>query len=208
MNKSLQPTSVKTTDDENNSKSLPYSVIESKFTELTASVIPANGASVEDFDFDLNISEQDFGASSTKLEFTGKGLYDGAEFTFSGPIDLMKMQYKLGEKENETMQYTALVFDEEPFVVTVSEASLKTSIELSAEDRQTLVAIFVKRCESMKSEIQSAHKDVVKEFPMDTMLPFVGLFYATQFANKVKFFDNSIELDFSFDRFDLLKPKQ
>lgn len=43
---------------------------------------------------------------------------------------------------------------------------------------------------------------------MDTMLPFVGLFYATQFADKVKFFENNIQLDFSFDRFALLKPRQ
>jgi len=121
---------------------------------------------------------------------------------------LIKMQYTLGTKFNSDQNYDALVFNEEPFVVKVNEADLTTSIELPSEDRAKLVEIFIERCKTLKSEIQSAHTDIVKDFPMDTMVPFVSLFYAVQFADKVDFSNDYLQLNFSPDRFNYLKPKQ
>ena len=41
-----------------------------------------------------------------------------------------------------------------------------------------LVKKFVDRVKGYKKEIQTAGKDVVKDFPMDTMVPFVFMYYA------------------------------
>ena len=106
------------------------------------------------------------------------------------------------------MQYDALVFEEDPFIVDVSESALEvTGVELDAEARKELVKLFVDRCHSFKTEVQSANKDVVKSFPMDTMVPFVFMFYATQFAEKVNFGSKFVQLDFSFDKLNMLLPK-
>ena len=43
---------------------------------------------------------------------------------------------------------------------------------------------------------------------MDLAVPYVFMFYATQFAQEVKFENNYIELHFSFEHFKLLKKKQ
>ena len=43
---------------------------------------------------------------------------------------------------------------------------------------------------------------------MDTMVPFVFMFYATQFSENVKFEGKFIELGFSFDKLNMLLPKQ
>lgn len=60
--------------------------VPTKFTNLEASIVPQAGE-LKDFDFDLNLSDPtDIGAESTKLQYTGSGQFDGADFTFSGPI--------------------------------------------------------------------------------------------------------------------------
>jgi hypothetical protein len=41
-----------------------------------------------------------------------------------------------------------------------------------------LVAKFTDRVKGYKKEIQNAGKEVVKDFPMDTMVPFVFMYYA------------------------------
>ena len=43
---------------------------------------------------------------------------------------------------------------------------------------------------------------------MDTMVPFVGMYYAVQFAETYKFDKDFIEMGFSYDHLKLLKPKQ
>ena len=43
---------------------------------------------------------------------------------------------------------------------------------------------------------------------MDLAVPYVFMFYATQFAQEVRFENNYIELHFSFEQFKLLKKKQ
>ena len=106
------------------------------------------------------------------------------------------------------MQYEALVFEEDPFVVEVAESALEvTGVDLDVDARKELVKLFVDRCHSFKTEIQSANKDVVKSFPMDTMVPFVFMFYATQFAESVKFGNKFIEMAFSFDKLNMLLPR-
>ena len=58
----------------------------------------AAGDTVEDFDFDLHLEADYMGAESSKLVYEGAGKYNGADFTFSGPISMLKLQYGLGKK--------------------------------------------------------------------------------------------------------------
>ena len=91
---------------------------------------------IADFDFEINLTQDDLGAETRKLKVEGAGRYDGAEFTFNMPINLMKFKYHLGSKYNSDMEYDALVFEEDPFVVDVSDSSLVvTGAELPAEAR-------------------------------------------------------------------------
>ena len=56
--------------------------------------------------------------------------------------------------------------------------------------------------------MQDAKKEMIKDFPMDLAVPFVFMFYATQFAQDVKFEGKAIQLDFSLSHLNLLRPKQ
>jgi hypothetical protein len=52
------------------------------------------------------------GASSKNVGYKGTGKYDGAEFSFSGPITEFQIRYALGNKYNHDQDYEALVFTE------------------------------------------------------------------------------------------------
>ena len=82
-----------------------------KFTDLSASIIPATEIKFDDFDFDLHLEKDYMGAESNKLIYQGSGKYDGADFTFSGPVDMLKLQYGLGKKFNAEMKYDANIFE-------------------------------------------------------------------------------------------------
>ena len=60
----------------------------------------------------------------------------------------------------------------------------------------------------MKDEIKDANKQTLREFPMDIAIPFVTMFYGTQFASDIKFVENYMEFEFSFDHLNLLRGKQ
>jgi hypothetical protein len=55
--------------------------------------VPKEG-SVEDFDFDLSLTTDNMGLSSTGLMVKGSGLYKNKEFDFEGPITI-KSQWNL-----------------------------------------------------------------------------------------------------------------
>lgn len=49
------------------------------------------------------------------------------------------------------MEYEALVFEEDPFIVDVSESELTvTGVDLSAEEKTELLGYFTKRCQTFK----------------------------------------------------------
>lgn len=110
---------------------------------------------MKDFDFQLNLSDQnDIGAESSKLQFSGKGQHDGVDFTFSGPISLFKVQYELSIKENLDLKYNANIFAEKDFVITVDASSLKVEgASLDDAARTELVNKFTQRVVSYKAEI-------------------------------------------------------
>lgn len=106
--------------------------VSTEFSDLVASVVPAKGIDAANFDFDLHVEADYLGAETDKLAFEGKGKYNGADFTFNGPVSLLKLQYKLGEKWNEEMNYMAKAFQHEAWNFDVNPASLTvTGAELT-----------------------------------------------------------------------------
>ena len=177
-------------------------------TDLVASLKPKTGAQ-DDFDFDLHIEEKYLGAESANLMFQGSGKYDGKDFTFSGPITLLKYHYALGQKFNEEMNYQSNVFQEQPFVLDIdSKAVTFEGAELSESDKDFVAKKFSNKLKHMKSEIQAAKEDKIPQFPMDIAVPYVLIFYATQFAEQLKFQDKYLEFGFSATHLGLLSAKE
>ena len=90
----------------------------SKYSDVVASILPKQGK-IENFDFDLNLKTSDLGLETKELKVEGSGKYEGVDFTFIMPISHLKLQYHLGSKFNKDMQYDALGFEQDPFIVDV-----------------------------------------------------------------------------------------
>lgn len=85
----------------------------------------------------------------------------------------------MSTKENTDLKYTANIFQEKDFVFNVDASALQVEgVTLDEAARSELVKKFSDRVVSYKAEIQKAGKEVVKDFPMDTMVPFVFMYYA------------------------------
>lgn len=180
-----------------------------KFSDVTATVLPNKDIAFADFDFDLHIQKDYMGAETNKLVFEGKGKYDGADFTFSGPISLLKLQYGLGKKFNAEMNYMANVFELKEYKFDVSASSLKVEgATLAADDKAQLVELLADKVERVKDQCIQGKDEIVPEFPMDTVVPFVGIFYAAQFAEKIEIRENFMEMGISLKHFEMLSDKQ
>lgn len=119
-----------------------------QFTDVTASIIPAKDINFDDFDFDLHLQKDYMGAESKKLVYEGAGKYNGADFTFSGPVNMLKLQYGLGKKYNAEMKYDANVFELKEYKFDVSESDLKVEgAELSDEDKKVLLGMLSDKVE-------------------------------------------------------------
>ena len=181
----------------------------SKFTDLKASIVPQAGIEFADFDFDLHLKTEYMGAESDKLVYKGSGKYDGADFTFSGPVNLVKLQYGLGTKYNAEMKYDANVFELKEYKFDIDAASLTIEgADVSADDKAALLEILKAKVEKVKDQCLAGKDEIVPDFPMDVVVPFVGIFYTAQFAQKVEVKDNFMEMGFSLKHFDLLSDKQ
>ena len=88
------------------------------------------------------------GAESSKLVYEGKGKYNGVDFTFSGPINVLKLQYGLGKKWNAEMKYDANIFELKEYKFDVSQSSLTVEgAELSDEDKKVLLGMLSDKVE-------------------------------------------------------------
>ena len=106
------------------------------------------------------------------------------EFEFTVPISNLKVQYALGEKFNHEMKYNSLVWEEQDFVLDVSPDNI---VATGADfDKSALVEVLKKEITDMKTQVANANEENIGNFPMDTAVPFVMLFYATQFAESVE----------------------
>ena len=181
---------------------------ESAFSELTASIKPVDTIPFDDFDFDLHIEKEYMGAESDKLVYHGAGKKGESAFTFSGPIPLLKLQYDLGNKFNTEMNYDSLVWQEKEFVFNPMAADLTVEgADLSDAEKQELVDKLIVKVNQIKEKTVAGKEEIVQGFPMDTVVPFVTMFYVTQFSQEVNITDKFFEVGSSFDHFVLLTEK-
>ena len=118
------------------------------FSDVTASIIPAKDIKFDDFDFDLNLQKDNMGAESSKLVYEGAGKYNGADFTFSGPINMLRLSYGLGKMYNQELKYDANVFELKDYTFDVSQSALKVEgAELSDSDKKVLLGMLSDKVE-------------------------------------------------------------
>ena len=122
-----------------------------KFTDVTATIVPSKDIKFEDFDFDLHLEADYMGAESSKLVYEGAGKYNGADFTFSGPVSMLKLQYGLGKKWNAEMKYDANIFELKEYKFDVSQSDLKVEgADLSDDDKKVLLGMLSDKVEKVK----------------------------------------------------------
>jgi hypothetical protein len=119
-----------------------------KFTDVTAKIVPAKEINFADFDFDLHLEKEYMGAESAKLVYEGAGKFNGADFTFSGPVNMLKLQYGLGTKWNAEMKYEANIFELKEYKFDVSTSSLKVEgAEVSEDEKKVLLGMLSDKVE-------------------------------------------------------------
>jgi hypothetical protein len=181
---------------------------EGLFTDVTASILPSKNIAFEDFDFDLHLKNDYLGAESSKLIYEGSGKYNGADFTFSGPVNMVKLRYALGKKYNPEIKYWANVFEPAEYLFDVSDAGLKVEgADLTAGDKKQLLTMLTNQVESVKDKCLAGKDEIVPNFPMDVAVPFVGMFYFVQFAEKVEFEEKFMSMGLSLKHFEMLSDK-
>jgi len=173
------------------------------YSDVKMSLSPQSG-SVEDFDFDLSMKLDDLGAESRNVQFNGSGVYNGSPFTFSGPIDHVKMSYYQTSKYNSIHKYDAIVFKERDMVLDIDPSKVK--VDGADVNVEFLVSEIKKALTKHKSEIQDADQEHLKHFPMDIAMPYVFFFYAVQFSQDVSITPDGkfVQLDFAWDHFPFL----
>lgn len=178
------------------------------FKDVFASIVPKNGLDAAIFDFDLHVQADYLGVETDKLAFEGKGKYKGVDFTFSGPLSLLKLQYKLGEKTNGKMNYSPLVskvFEQEAWNFDASPASLiVTGASLPDEAKTQLLGLLKDKVSAIKDKCLAGQEEDFKEFPIDLVAPFDILSYAIQFAETANFDGGFVELGFSLRHIETL----
>lgn len=79
--------------------------------EIKFSIEPIDGVEVDDFNLDVHISSEYFGAETDKVQTTGTAvLKDGSEIAFKAPFPLLKLKYVLGKKFNSDFNFEANSF--------------------------------------------------------------------------------------------------
>jgi len=175
------------------------------FSDVTASMVPKDDIQFDDFDFDLIMTKEDFGAASDKLQVKGSGKFKGEAFDFTLPINNLKVKYSLGEKYNHDMKFNSLVWEEQDFDLDVNADTMVTS---GADlDKAALLDIVSAEINAAKTQIQEAKEENMIDFPMDTAVPFVMIFYATQFAESLTIGEKFMDFGFSMTHFNLLSER-
>jgi hypothetical protein len=173
-----------------------------------ASVVPAS-VSFDDYDFDLKLTREVLGVEGGDLKFEGKGQKNEVEFTFEVPITQIKGEYTMESRLNQQLGYDAFVYSENQWVFEIDAAALKVSgAELSDEEKNKLIADLKVKVDDLKGQVQSGKEEIIPFFPMDVAIPFVGMFYASQFAETIEFPENFLDYGFSMKHLNMLTKKQ
>lgn len=105
------------------------------FEQIVFSLKPAEGINFDDFDFDLKISKEYFGAESTQVVCEGEATKkNGDKVKFNVPVKLVKIQYELQKKFNHEYNFEANQFVELEWAFDFAETVTMTEGETSAEE--------------------------------------------------------------------------
>ena len=80
--------------------------------------------------------------------------------------------------------------------------------DLSDEMKKEIHTRLVKKVTAIKTVMQEGKVEGLPNFPVDTIIPYVVIFYAVQAADSFEKTDKFIEFGFSFNRMKLLTEKQ
>ena len=83
-----------------------------------------------------------------------------------------------------------------------------TGAELDADAKAALVKMMKDKVDEIKAQCLAGKEEIVPEFPMDAVVPFVGLYYGVQFAEKAEFTSDYAALGGSLKHLELLTEKQ
>lgn len=107
------------------------------------------------------------------------------------------------------MNYMSKIFDEATWKFDVSPESLTvTGAELTDAAKAELVKLLKEKIDEVKAKCLAGKEEIVPEFPMDTVVPFVAMFYGVQFAETASFDNGFAALGSSLKHFEMLTEKQ
>jgi hypothetical protein len=178
----------------------------SPFTDLSISLSPKTG-DVSDFDFNLNWEAENFGASSENVQFSGKGLFNGDEFTFSGPIDQVAIRYAQGTKRQADFNYEAIVFTQQEWILNVGDVATAGAAGAAGASAQ-LKEDIIFGLNEYKEALLEARQDLIKQLPGDLVFSYFFFMYASQVSSRVQFEENHVTMEFSVEQFNLLNNNQ
>ena len=168
------------------------------------------GVDHDDFDFNVSIDKEYLGAESDKVTVVGTvTLKDGTEVPFTAPVPLVKLQYALGTKFNKDYEIDQWNFDQKEWTFKTGSVSGEG---LTAEASEEIGKAIDKHIDDFKKKFEKGDKQgempYIKDFPMDTVIPMAGLFYASQIAEKVEFDDNFATYGFGLGHWKMITEKQ
>jgi hypothetical protein len=101
-----------------------------------------------------------------------------------------------------------LTFDESEFVFQTSSDSLTiTGADLTDTEKETILSRLETKITDTKKTASKGQVDSFPAFPLDSVLPFVALYYGASFADTYEVTEKFIELSFSFKRMQLLTER-
>lgn len=83
-----------------------------------------------------------------------------------------------------------------------------TGATLPEDAKAELVKMLSDTIDDVKAKCLAGKEETVPEFPMDAVVPFVGLFYGVQFAEAAGFDKDFVSLGGSLKHLELLTEKQ
>ena len=194
----------------------------SRFSNINLSMIPQSGE-VEDFDFNLIVSNDEVGVSSDNLAFEGIGHYDGKEFGFKGLVTDFKMVWGKSLTYSHILETKAISFDEKPFQLDIDPSKIiivngtnlnqETLSELTSEVLDTLNTMKEDLLQGIRLEKFDRHyqffkSKMLKNFPLDITSPPIYVMYFVQLAHNIRYDGKYLHLEFNLDKFDVLEPEQ
>jgi hypothetical protein len=147
------------------------------------------------------------GASSDNIQFSGKGLFNGKEFTFTGPIDQVAIRYAQDIKRQEAFNYDAIMFTQQDWTLKVGEVATAGAAGAAGASAK-LKEDIIFGLNQYKEGLLEAKQYFIEQFPIDVVAPYYFFFYASQLASKVQLEENHATLEFNLEQFNLLNEAQ